>query len=168
MVFSSTSVLVVEKNYPNWLPPAIMSPGGFLVASCLLRRLSKIIKWVRPRLLSNYSLCAGSQNVWNLAHKEQVLSFLQHAGYLKHKPCCLSKPDILGPLLSGAGSPGMEAQRGASDSYIWERTFTLVIFLLHVAHFSRDSGLDCSKSLPSYPSHCFSFNISSVMKYLFC
>ena len=152
MVFSSTSVLVVEKNYPNWLPPAIMSPGGFLVASCLLRRLSKIIKWVRPRLLSNYSLCAGSQNVWNLAHKEQVLSFLQHAGYLKHKPCCLSKPDILGPLLSGAGSPGWGVYLRSGSLPSQGESSVTMISLLIVGNSWGEWVLIRLCLCPSYPS----------------
>ena len=62
----------------------------------------------------------------------------------------------------------MEAQCGASDSYFGERTLTTVIFLLHVGQFSRDSGLDYTKSLPSSPSHCYSFDISLVVDYLFC
>ena len=46
-------------SLPKWLPPMFVSPGGIPVASCFSRRLSKISRWVWPRLLSNYCLCAG-------------------------------------------------------------------------------------------------------------
>ena len=44
MVFSSTSVLVVEKKLPKLAATSNYVPGGVLVASCLLRRLSKVVR----------------------------------------------------------------------------------------------------------------------------
>ena len=52
-----------RTSSPKWIALASPSSGKNSVASCLFRRFSKIIKWVWARLLSNYSLCAGTWSV---------------------------------------------------------------------------------------------------------
>ena len=48
-----------RMSSPKWLPPASLSQRKVSLAFCLSRSLSKISKWVRPKLLSNYYLCTG-------------------------------------------------------------------------------------------------------------
>ena len=72
----------------KWLLPASMSPGGILVAFCFSKRLSKISKWVWPRLLSNCCLCHGSWSMWFCMHSVTVESLFSTAFWLSsiHTP----------------------------------------------------------------------------------
>lgn len=77
-----------------------MSPTSeeVTVASCLSKRLCRINKQVLLGLLSNSSLCSGTQSLWDFVHdlQEWNLCFLQLFSSPKHKSLWFSKPDILG------------------------------------------------------------------------
>ena len=79
---------------------------------CLFGRLSNISKWVWPRLLSNYCFCPGSWSVWDFvgALYEWGLYFPQLSDPLESKPCCFSKPNILGAYFSCTGPLGWRPQ----------------------------------------------------------
>lgn len=119
MPLASASVSVVKQDSQNDCCQCLHSQG-ILVASCLAEKLFKISKWVWPRCLSNYNLCAGTKSnevLWVL-FKSGVLCFLQPSGSPEHKPHLFSKPNSLGTYLPGAGSPGGEERCGARED-LW-------------------------------------------------
>ena len=59
MEFASSGILIGEQAPWNGHCQHLC-PGAVWVASCLSERLSKVRKWIRLRLLSNFCLCVGS------------------------------------------------------------------------------------------------------------
>ena len=95
-----------RMSSPKWLLSASTSPRWVPVASCLSRRLSKISKWVWPRLFSNY-FCPGSWKMWWPSDSP------------RSKPHWSSEPSVLGAHVPSTGPPGWGAQCGAQTLAPW-------------------------------------------------
>lgn len=63
MVLTIASYYHSWKSFPKWLLSAPLSTRRSPVAFCPSRRVSKISKWVWPKLFSSYRFCTWT---WNL------------------------------------------------------------------------------------------------------
>ena len=131
-----------------WLLSVSVSLGRVPVAFCLSRSFSEISKRIWPRFLSNYCLCTGTWNMWDIVQtvKEQSLCFLQPSVSPVCKFCWPSKLELLGTCPAGAEPPGWGAHCGAWTPHSLERTSAIVIILLFVSQLPRDVGLDYTLS----------------------
>lgn len=124
-----------------------MSPGGIPVASCLSKRLSKIIKFIWPRLLSNYWLCACAWSMrdfymyslraeylfptvlW-LSHTQVLLAFkTRHSGDLSSWYRTLR----LGNLTQGS-NPSLLGKNfcNCDFTYLWLTYHLLAVWVLNI------------------------------------
>lgn len=92
------------------------SPGGFIFASFLSGRLSKISKWVWPKCLSDCCLYAGSK--CPLRAESQFPTALQLSLY----PHWFSKSDILGAHLSWGRLFGLGSLPGVQIPHSYRKT----------------------------------------------
>ena len=117
----------------KWLPLHYFSSGHVPVVSCLFRRLSKI----RPRLLSNDCVLAGSKSMWY---------FVCTIPKASSSPACWpSKPEILGAGLPGVGCPGRGPDAGRTQTPRSSgRTPSTLPILPFVGHLCRGCGSSLS------------------------
>ena len=140
-----TPVASWYSELPEMAATTVCVPSGVPVASCLSRRLSKIIKWMWPKLLSNDCFRAVSWRIWNFMCTlwEQSLS----SSTVCKQASLAFKARCSGAHLPSAGPLGWGAQCGAWTLHSLGRTSGTVIILLFVGHRLGGVGLHYIVSL---------------------
>ena len=164
MMFVRTNVIIVEQA-TQMAVSSISISGRVPVASSLSRRLSKISKWVWPRLLLYYCLCSGPWIMRDFACPLRAESLLPVVlSSPGHKLCWFSKPDILGDYFPSAAPLGFGAQCWAQTPHSLGRTSTIVLFFCLWVANPEVWVLTIDHLHLSYPSYCGSFFMSLVWK----
>ena len=92
-----------RTSSPKWLLPSFPPPRGVLLASCLSGRLSKISKWVSPKLLSNCCLWSGTWSMLRLC----VLPLRAESQFPNTPSPPPTLPDISSPVFKARRSGGL-------------------------------------------------------------
>ena len=119
-------VSIGQNEIPKVSATSISIPRGVPTASWFSWKLSKISKWVWPRCLSNYCLCAGTQCVRFCVCPLRVkCHFLQPSASPDRKPWWFSKPDVLGLIFRLQDPQGGECDVGFGPLALQEGTLWL-------------------------------------------
>ena len=158
--------------------------GFVMVASCLSRGLSKISKWVWPRLPANSCLPVGSQSVWNFAwvlfffflrftlffcnfilflNFTIFYWFCQISKWIRHRYTCVPHPDpsfLLPPHTIPLGhpiapAPGIQYRASNLD---WQLVSYMILYMFQCHSPKSSHPLPLSQS----PKDC------SIHQCLFC
>lgn len=139
-----------------------VSPGEVPVASWLPGLLSNISKWVWPGLLSNHCLCAGPQSMRFCVHPLRVGSLFPTA-----LPLCLQTLLAFKARYSaGSSSQCRTPWLGSLDPMLLGENLCSGDY----PAFYRSLSQGCRSLLHlclSYPPHCGSFFISTVLEHFF-
>ena len=118
---------MIEQASINGLLPVFESPGEVPVAFCFSNSLSKISKWVWPRLLETGVASLLRLTVWGI----MLL--------LKEESLCILQPSdsVLEAHLPMQDPPAWGARWGSQTSHSLGQTFAIVIILLSVGYLPR-------------------------------
>ena len=154
------------NKLPKWLLPSSLFPGEVPVASCLFQRLSNIVQWVCPKLLSNNCLWLGLRAC-------EIL----HAPFKSRDSVSYSSPALLNirstslqshtcwRLIFPAQDPGLGSLMWGSDPLLLGEDLYNCDISPICGSLTQASG---SYLYPSYLSCCSFFSMSLVVKNLFC
>lgn len=150
MLLANTNVHMVERAPSNGCCQLLRSPGWVPVVFCLSGRVSRISRWVWPRLLSNDCFCPGSQSVWDFVcvFEEWSLYLPQPSGLVTVSPTGVQSQMFWGfNVFPGTGSQGWGACCGSwTCGSLW-RTSAVVMW---VAPQGYGSWLCCSSTPPTH------------------